>query len=147
VFPRPHLALLFPRQEWRIFGSNFPHLRTSNTVVKVEAYSSAAQEPNVRLLKWSFGKSLDADELRFGYVIRFAHEPTSEQTRLDWQYGGESCQGVYNSVTRTAVLNFFLRTSTVTITYRVLDADSMACTIVEVDESSAPTIQYGHMYV
>ena len=115
-------------------------------MVKVEAYSSAAQEPNVRLLKWSFGKSLDAGELRFGYVIRFAHDPTSEQTRLDWQYGGESCQGIYNSVTRTAVLNFFLRTSTVTITYRVLDADSMACTIVEVDESSAPTIQYGHMY-
>ena len=32
-----------------------------------------------------------------------------------------------------------------TITYRVLDADTMAVTIVEVDDEQAPSIQYGHM--
>jgi hypothetical protein len=122
--------------------ANFPHLRTSNTVVKIEEYKTAAVvEPGTRLLKWSFGADLDT--LAYGYVIRFSHE--DDMTKLEWQYGGESCTGIFNSGTSTAVLNFFLRTSTLTITYRILDANTLAVTIVEVDEANTPCIQFGQM--
>jgi hypothetical protein len=73
--------------------------------------------------------------------------------------------------TSVAILNFFIRSSTVTATYRIMDADSMsflplcwwcpltlgeclstsvsaaiAVCITEVDERHKPTIQYGNMY-
>lgn len=62
--------------------------------------------------------------LRFVGCEQFLHDPESSQTKMEWQYGGESCSGIFNSATSTAVLNFFLRTSTVSITYRILDPDS-----------------------
>ena len=35
--------------------------------------------------------------------------------------------------------------SSVTITYRIIDPDTMAVCIIEVDTKHTPTIQYGHM--
>ena len=66
-------------------------------------------------------------------------------TSIEWQYGGEPCSGMFNPMTSTAVLNFFLKSSTVTITYRVMDMNTLAVVIVEVDEGHSPTIQYGNM--
>jgi hypothetical protein len=135
-------------QEWRMFGADFPLMKTGNSIVSVEAYHSSVLEPGVKLIKFSFGKNLDAQEMRFGYVIKCSTDSGSpDSAELEWQYGGERCAGIYNGATRTAVLNFFLRNSTVTITYRILDADSMAVSIVEVDDENTPTIQYGHMCV
>ena len=45
-----------------------------------------------------------------------------------------------------AVLQFNLRSSSVVITYRIQDADTMAVCVVEVDEAQRSTIQYGNMY-
>eukprot|EP00455_Lapot_gusevi_P022935 TRINITY_DN2387_c0_g2_i1.p1 TRINITY_DN2387_c0_g2~~TRINITY_DN2387_c0_g2_i1.p1 ORF type:complete len:214 (+),score=27.94 TRINITY_DN2387_c0_g2_i1:116-757(+) len=131
--------------EWRHFGGSFPHLRTSNTIVVIEEYQTPAKEPNSRYLKWSFGKSLEKDELRFGYVMKFCRNPSNEETQMQWQYAGESCSGVYQAATGAAVLHFALKSSTVIITYRIVDPSTMSVCIVEVDQQHTPTIQYGNM--
>jgi hypothetical protein len=53
------------------FGGSFQTLRTTNTVVVIDEYLIKGQEEaGVRYLKWSFGKSLEKSELRFGYVMK-----------------------------------------------------------------------------
>jgi len=68
-----------------------------------------------------------------------------KETQLEWQYSGTICKGTYfpNGV---AILNFILRNSVVSVTYRIIDGDTMAVCIVEVDDKNQPTIQYGNMY-
>eukprot|EP01006_Ploeotia_vitrea_P013125 TRINITY_DN34458_c0_g1_i2.p2 TRINITY_DN34458_c0_g1~~TRINITY_DN34458_c0_g1_i2.p2 ORF type:complete len:105 (+),score=40.34 TRINITY_DN34458_c0_g1_i2:198-512(+) len=64
---------------------------------------------------------------------------------IDWQYSGRTCHGIYHAATSVAVLNFFLPTSIVTITYRALDWRTVAVAIVEVEEGRTPTVQTGTM--
>ena len=59
---------------------------------------------------------------------------------------GMPCHGQYHSSTGLAVLQFNLRSSSVVITYRIHDTDTMAVCVVEVDEAQRSTIQYGNMY-
>lgn len=65
---------------------------------------------------------------------------------MQWQYGGNSCHGIFRPVRNVAILNFYLASSTVTITYRAMDNDTMAVCIVEVNDLHTPTIQYGNMF-
>jgi hypothetical protein len=75
-------------------------------------------------------------------------------SKLEWQYRGQRCTGTYQFSTRVAALDFKLESSSVMITYRVIDKDTMAVCVVEVEStqvgsgkpSSSPTIQYGHMF-
>lgn len=128
--------------QWRQFGGSFSHLRTSNTVVVIEEHPSS--ETSTRCLRWSFGKSLDPEDLLFGFVIRVSTGPGDAE--LEWQYKGMPCHGHYHHATGLAMLQFNLRTSSVVITYRINDADTMAVCVVEVDEAQRSTIQYGNMY-
>ena len=64
---------------------------------------------------------------------------------MQWEYAGSQCTGTYQASTKVAVLHLHMPDSSVTITYRVLDANTMAVCIVEVDTTHTPTIQYGHM--
>ena len=64
---------------------------------------------------------------------------------MQWEYAGSQCTGTYQASIKTAVLHLSMPASSVTITYRVLDANTMAVCIVEVDTAHTPTIQYGHM--
>jgi hypothetical protein len=43
------------------------------------------------------------------------------------------------------VLNFFLETSTTTITYRILNQHTLAVCIVELDDHNNSTVQIGNM--
>ena len=52
------------------------------------------------------------------------------------------CHGNFQSGSKVATLNFLMRTSTVTVTFRVMDADTLAICIVEVDAKHTPSIQY-----
>lgn len=49
----------------------------------------------------------------------------SGDARLEWEYVGNMCAGTYISSTSVAVLQFFQKTSTVLVTYRILDANSL----------------------
>ena len=130
--------------EWRHFGGSFQHLRTSNTIVAIEEYKGiAAPDPGVQYLKWSFGKSLAKNCLRFGYVMKFI--PDAQGMFMEWKYADNRCHGMFQPSSSVAILNFFLQSSTVTITYRVMGPDTMAVCIVEVDGRHTPTIQYGNM--
>jgi len=132
--------------KWQHFGGSYSSLRTTNTVVAIEEYFSFVKEPGVRYLKWSFGRNLEKKELRFGYVMKFFQKKeSSSEVIIQWQYNGQACSGVYQSQTGTAVFNFHLKSSTVVITYRILDQDTMAVCIVEVDEQHTPTVQLGNM--
>ncbi|KAL6056058.1 SKICH domain-containing protein [Balamuthia mandrillaris] len=132
--------------EWREFGGTFPHVRTSNTVVLIEEFHRLDSEPSTRYLKWSFGKSLHKNDLRFGYIMKFVSQPRSHDMMLEWQYTGDTCRGQYIDKSAVAVLNFFLRSSTVLATYRVTDENTIAICITEVDNKQQPTIQYGNMF-
>jgi len=64
---------------------------------------------------------------------------------MQWEYAGCQCTGTYHASTKVAVLHLNMPQSNVTITYRVIDANTMAVCIVEVDTTHTPTVQFGHM--
>eukprot|EP00947_MAST-08B_sp_MAST-8B-sp1_P004827 g4827.t1 len=152
--------------EWRVFGGAYQHLRVSNTVVVIEddtaaggggggggddidgggdiaTSSSGSSGSSTRHLRWNFGSGVAQDELRFGYGMKFIADPKG--MLMEWEHAGHKCNGVFQPATSVAILNFYMAASTVTITYRVMDADTMAVCIVEVDDKHTPTIQYGNM--
>ncbi|CAK5160331.1 unnamed protein product, partial [Aphanomyces euteiches] len=130
--------------EWRNFGSTFSHVRTTNNVVVIEEDTSAAKQPNTRFLKWSFGRGLRKNELTYAYTIQFI--PDEQGTFMEWSFEGVTCHGLFKPESSVAIFNFCLQDSMVTITYRILDANTMAVCIVDVDSDHTPTIQYGNMY-
>jgi len=132
--------------EWREFGGQYQHIRESNTVVSIEEYHKVDAEPGARHLKWSFGKTLSKSELYFGYIMKFVQVPRNPETYLEWTYSGTVCHGKFIPSSQVAVLNFFQPQSSILVTYRVVDSDTMAVCIVEVDEKQPPTLQYGNMY-
>jgi len=132
--------------EWKEFGGLFQHIRTSNTVVLIEEVTKFDSDPGSRNLKWSFGKSLNKNELHFGYTMKFITAPKSIETYLEWTYIGTPCHGKFFNFNNVAVLNFFQPHSTVIVTYRIVDQDTMSVCVVEVDEKQTPSIQYGNMY-
>ncbi len=71
-------------------------------------------------MKWSFGKSVEEKELRFGYEMRFTRPiGVKTETNIDWVYVGTPCHGKFIASGHCcAVLNFFLRSSVIVVTYR-----------------------------
>ncbi|GAB5362672.1 hypothetical protein AAMO2058_000817800 [Amorphochlora amoebiformis] len=137
--------------EWRQFGGNFKRLRGTNAIVVIEEYISSVEKKGERYLKWSFGRGLNESDLRFGYVMKFEegldeNKSASDSVSIEWQYCGHLCNGVYHKSSKVYVLNFFLKTSTVIITYKILNKNQMAVCIVEVDGRHTPTVQMGNMY-
>jgi hypothetical protein len=114
-------------------------------VVHIEEQQLLIGEPNVRHLKWSFGSSMNRKDLRFGYVMRVLSSHERPDLRLEWEYIGVPCRGEYLASTAVAVLNFWQPGSTVTVTYRVLDQDTMAVCVVEAEAGKPAIIQYGNM--
>eukprot|EP01111_Echinosteliopsis_oligospora_P012926 TRINITY_DN450_c0_g1_i1.p1 TRINITY_DN450_c0_g1~~TRINITY_DN450_c0_g1_i1.p1 ORF type:complete len:224 (-),score=62.36 TRINITY_DN450_c0_g1_i1:8-679(-) len=131
--------------EWRELGGAFQHLRTSNTIVLIEEYQKIEGD-GTRHLKWSFGKTISKSELHFGYIMKFVNFPKNQETYLEWVYTGTVCHGKFMPASNVAILNFFQAHSTVLVVYRVVDADTMAVCIIEIDEKQSPTLQYGNMY-
>jgi len=134
---------------WRHFGGDYQTLQSTNSIVVIEEYVTKVVDPNCRLLKWSFGKTAEKSELRFGYVMKFLEEANREDgadTKIEWQYNGHACSGTFQPSTNSIVLSFQLLNSTVIITYRIIDQHSMAVCIVDIDEKHTPTIQLGNMY-
>jgi hypothetical protein len=132
--------------EWREYGGSFPYVRTSSTVVLIEEYQRIDNTPGVRHLKWSFGRSLEKADLQFGYIMKFDPKAKNNDVALEWQYTGDLCHGQYIDKSSVVILNFFIRSSTILATYRIIDADTIAVCITEIDEKQKPTIQYGNMY-
>ncbi|KAF4324120.1 hypothetical protein BBO99_00001792 [Phytophthora kernoviae] len=130
--------------EWRHFGSSFKHLRSTNNVVFIEEDLDAARQPNTTFLRWSFGRTHKKQDLASAYTVQFI--PDEQGTFMEWSFEGVTCHGVFKPEASVAILNFTLQESMVTITYRVLDANTMAVCIVDVDSEHTPTIQYGNMY-
>jgi len=56
--------------EWREFGNDCQHLRQTNTIVMIEEHQKLDNELGARHLKWSFGRTLQRNELRGGYIMK-----------------------------------------------------------------------------
>lgn len=114
-------------------------------------------------LKWSFGQSLDDSELRYGYTMKSTRDPGTKDVTFEWDYIGTPCKGQYIHATSVAILNFFQKKSTVTVTYRVLDPNSIlyvykfllfiylfilaiSICVIEAEVDKPAIIQYGNMY-
>ena len=83
--------------------------------------------------------------MRFGYVMRVLSAHDSMDMRLEWEYVGMTCRGDFFGSTSTAILNFFQKNSTVTVTYRILDPDTMAVCVIESEPGKSAIIQFGNM--
>lgn len=164
--------------EYRQFGGLFQHLSTSNTIVLIEEYNRVQDisdvSPNARYLRWSFGNSTNRSDLQFGYemkvmagtgnvsplsngsIVNSALPPSlfqtpdqaQKQTTFEWHISGTLCRGHYYHESKVAIFNFILKSSIVTVTYRIIDESTMAVAIIEVDNSGSgsTSIQYGNMY-
>ncbi|KAF1321168.1 hypothetical protein FI667_g12035, partial [Globisporangium splendens] len=156
--------------EWRHFGGSFKHLRSTNNVVFIEEDLDAAHQPNTQFLKWSFGRTHKKEDLVSAYTIQVGVDncgyssmatlsyhafvfaigyeqfiPDEQGTFMEWSFEGVTCHGVFKPESSVAIFNFCLQESMVTITYRILDANTMAVCIVDVDSEHTPTIQYGNI--
>eukprot|EP01088_Endostelium_zonatum_P021291 TRINITY_DN8317_c0_g1_i1.p1 TRINITY_DN8317_c0_g1~~TRINITY_DN8317_c0_g1_i1.p1 ORF type:complete len:182 (+),score=22.22 TRINITY_DN8317_c0_g1_i1:58-603(+) len=147
--------------EWREFGNNFPHLRTSNTLVLIEEFVRLNPEPNTRQLKWSFSKSLEKSDFIFGYIMKFISLRDTKNknkilTNLEWDFMGETCHGKWIPEASLAILNFFLSSSSIIVTFKILDSETIAVCIQEFNHvnnqsgktvnTENSTIQCGNMY-
>lgn len=65
---------------------------------------------------------------------------------MEWEHSGVRCHGNFDPTTSVTTLNFNLKDSTVTATYRLMDENTMAVALIEVGQNLVPTIQYGNMY-
>ena len=134
-------------------GSNTSQSSSRSSTPRAKERDSAT-----KVLRWSFGSAKKSDghgqggqasintapgDLRFGYSMKFI--PDTKGTFMTWEHKGNRCHGMFQPMSSVAVLNFYMQTSTVTITYRVMDVDTMAVCIVEVDQNHRPTVQYGNM--
>eukprot|EP01012_Entosiphon_sulcatum_P067803 TRINITY_DN97643_c0_g1_i1.p2 TRINITY_DN97643_c0_g1~~TRINITY_DN97643_c0_g1_i1.p2 ORF type:complete len:184 (+),score=45.31 TRINITY_DN97643_c0_g1_i1:97-648(+) len=128
------------------FQGKYALLSAHNIVALVEEFSRGDAENGVRYLKWSFGKTFQRSDLRQVYDMKVVAKPGSKEVQLEWQFQGFPCKGVYYHHNRVAVLNFVTPTTLVTVTYRVLDASTMAVCVVEVVDGQPPTVQFGSMY-
>eukprot|EP01028_Stygiella_incarcerata_P012362 TRINITY_DN75436_c0_g1_i1.p1 TRINITY_DN75436_c0_g1~~TRINITY_DN75436_c0_g1_i1.p1 ORF type:complete len:187 (+),score=31.33 TRINITY_DN75436_c0_g1_i1:79-561(+) len=132
--------------EWREFGNVFQHLSSSNTIVSITRSKRVDADSGNRYLRWSFGQSMKPSEMDFLYEMKVSGAARSSDAYFEFVYAGTACHGRYFHVTGVIVLNMALPTSTVTTTYRILDDDTMAVCIVEVDSTHTPTIQFGNMH-
>jgi hypothetical protein len=89
-------------------------------------YHSAAIA--IRFLRWSFGRTHKQQDLASAYTVQFI--PDEQGTFMEWSFEGVTCHGVFKPEASVAILNFCLQDSMVTITYRVLDANS-ACFVLQ----------------
>ncbi|KAI9911235.1 hypothetical protein PsorP6_008893 [Peronosclerospora sorghi] len=106
--------------EWRSFGSSFQHLRSTNNIVCIEEDVDAARQPNTQFLRWSFGRTHKKQDLAKAYTFI----PDKQGTYMEWSFEGVMCHGFFKPEASVAILNFCLQEAMVTITYRVLDANS-----------------------
>jgi len=130
--------------EWREFGPSYRIFRTSNTLLLVS--QEPCNEAGTKCLRWNFSKSLDPNDIKFSYDIKFRSISGSKNLQLEWDFGGITCKGRFIHSANVASLDFILPTSTVLATYRVIDQDTMAVCIIELGDNETPNIQYGNMY-
>ncbi|EWM28510.1 hypothetical protein Naga_100131g1 [Nannochloropsis gaditana] len=128
--------------ECREFGKSYEHQRTSNSVVVIEHAVGVAAEPPTYFLNWKFGRSLEEEDLKLGFCMHFMQDP--DITNLEWRFEEHKCHGWFLPSISVATLNFRSYDRSTTVTYRVVDEDTMAVSIVEV-ESQRSSVQYGHM--
>jgi hypothetical protein len=106
----------------RAFGGDFRVVSAANILVRVER----VQQPEVSVpdqdyFQWQFGE--DSSSLAFGYLMKVSSLPSGDAS-IEWQYRGSRCTGTFKSSLKLATLTFDLETSSVVVSYRVLDADS-----------------------
>lgn len=103
----------------------FLEKKSYNTCTKIEEHTRVDAEPYTRYLRWSYGKSLAKQDLHFSYEMKVIANPQKKEVQLEWQYSGTLCKGMYYPHTQVCVMQFVLRNSIVTLTYRIMDDDSM----------------------
>jgi len=133
--------------EWIEFGRSFSHFSNSNSIIKMDECEVLGAPKNIRYGNWYFGPSLD--QLQFTYRMKFDSNKENNdngETSLNWDYQGCRCDGKFFPNTGVVVLNFFLDSSVVTATYRIIDAHSMAVCTCEVIRGRPPVVQYGNLY-
>lgn len=151
--------------EWRHFGPGFEFSKMTNSVVKIDKYKTSShnsKDPNSIYLQWSFGESILPKSMTFGYVVKITNSTNSGNSGnmssksssnykqsglllLEWQFSGEQCSGWYHMKTHTLTLNFILKSTATTFTYRLIDENTMSLSCVEVDDDHTPTVQFGQM--
>ncbi|CAM9222187.1 unnamed protein product [Choristocarpus tenellus] len=130
--------------EWREFGLDFNHLRSSSSVVEIQETKGAAAETGTRFLDWFFG--MDPQDLKVGYSMQFFPAREGEDTPIEWIYKGRVCRGDFNPSSAMLTLNFRDKSGLVTnASYRAVDDNTMAVCLVETDARHTPVIQYGLM--
>eukprot|EP00300_Choanocystis_sp_HF-7_P033026 c4514_g1_i1.p6 GENE.c4514_g1_i1~~c4514_g1_i1.p6 ORF type:complete len:128 (+),score=20.15 c4514_g1_i1:296-679(+) len=124
-------------------------MQTSNTVVEISEVGgrplSADGGPADRLLRWVFAKTKGDVATSHSYVMQVARIGSTRDSSMDWELSGVRCSGRFVAKNLTAACNSLLPTSTISTTYRVQDANTIAVCVVEVDERAEPKLQYGLM--
>ena len=141
-----HLSGLWKRTlEWREFGGPFSFVRTTNTVVLVEMVPPATSDAPA-VLRWYFGSSPRKSDLRLGYSMEVFITSSGGDARFQWEYGGSRCVGQYCAATGVVHLPFLQRNSSLFVTLRLLDPETIAVSILEAETGNTGLVQMGNMF-
>ena len=123
---------------WHGFGGDFACQRVTNSVIKISAVQDALAEPGTTFLRWTFGEGRGEGS----FTIQFL--PSGTQCVLVSQ-DGETDGGVYKAPLGLMTVRFAGDHSEATVTYRILDADTLAVCVVQADAEGNSTVQLGNM--
>jgi hypothetical protein len=132
----------------RHFGGAFSLEESSNTIVAIErsVKDAGARRGEAVTLRWSFGTHLSTleNDLHFGFETKLV--PDTVGTAIMFQYHGRQCTGHFYPSASLTTLQFVFEDGIAMVTYRAMDANTMAVCIVEAREKATPTVQLGHLF-
>ena len=123
---------------WHGFGGDYACQRVTNSVIKINAVPDALAEPGTSFLRWTFGEGRGEGS----FTIQFV--PSGNRCVLISQ-DSEADGGVYKAQLGIMTIKFAGDHSEATVTYRILDADTLAVCVVQADADGNSTVQLGNM--
>ncbi|KAJ9449595.1 hypothetical protein DIPPA_34032 [Diplonema papillatum] len=132
--------------EERDFGGTFQFQRTSNLVIHIRE-DPAGGDGRSRVLHWTTEKTVgQRTESRIMYSMTLTAKSPTEAS-IAYDYEGAPCEGRFvagpNALVMTHVDN---AAAVVSLTYRILDGNTMALSVAECDSTGPSRLLTGLMH-
>ena len=132
--------------EERDFGGCFQFRRTNNLMIFIT--SEEEGDPERRTLTWSISKSSNKEDAKLMYSMHLT-EKNKREARIEYNYEGIPCDGKFITGPNAMILNHIENeehTAVVTLTYRIVDANTVALSVAECDSKGPSRILTGIMH-
>eukprot|EP01059_Diplonema_ambulator_P014767 TRINITY_DN25744_c0_g1_i1.p1 TRINITY_DN25744_c0_g1~~TRINITY_DN25744_c0_g1_i1.p1 ORF type:complete len:184 (+),score=32.71 TRINITY_DN25744_c0_g1_i1:33-554(+) len=152
VFTKPLDVVQYLKGTWKRcmeekdFGGCFQFRRTNNIVIVISA--EVSEDAGVEVLRWDIAHPGKKDELTHMYNMTIK-TITDKEAAISYTYQDMPCQGRFISGPNALLLTHIDSaqcTAVVSITYRILDDNTMAVVVAECDSKGPSRLLTGIMH-